>query len=223
MRFPLFFFKKKILQIGVAHYLIILISGFLLFYFMCFLGLKFIMLASPVILISLLYPISICIKNKTFSVRSIPFLKLFLISFVWAYVTVLLPLLYNGAVLSIDVLNIFFQRILFIIAISIPFDIRDIEIDKIKTLPNTIGVMWAKIFSFGCLFLVEILLIIGLIFSLIQMHDFIALFLSILLSAIIILLTHKKNSYFFYGIFVEGLSIIMCLFVLISNFIYSYG
>jgi len=220
MRFPLFFSKTTFCKIGLVHCVVILFSGLISCFLMFFLGLKFILLIIPIILISVLYPLSIDVNKKAYSIRSIPFLKLFLISFVWAYVTVFLPLIYNSVEINIYVLSVFVQRVLFVIAIAIPFDIRDINVDRIKTLPNTLGTRASKFFACACLLLVELLLIINVIASFMDTHHFIAIFLSILLSAIIISLTHKNNSYFFYGIFVEGLSIIMCLFVIISNWIY---
>ena len=86
--------------------------------------------------------------------REISYLKLPLISFVWAIATVLLPLFLNGLegrVEIIIVLAVVLSRGLYISGLTIPFDVRDLEIDRLdmKTVPQTIGVYsslcWAMI------------------------------------------------------------------------------
>jgi len=86
--------------------------------------------------------------------REISYLKLPLISFVWAIATVLLPLYLNGLegrVEIIIVLAVVLSRGLYISGLTIPFDVRDLEIDRLdmKTVPQTIGVYsslcWAMI------------------------------------------------------------------------------
>ena len=86
--------------------------------------------------------------------REISYLKLPLISFVWAIATVLLPLYLNGLegrVEIIIVLAVVLSRCLYISGLTIPFDVRDLEIDRLdmKTVPQTIGVdsslCWAMI------------------------------------------------------------------------------
>ena len=86
--------------------------------------------------------------------REISYLKLPLISFVWAIATVLLPLYLSGLegrVEIIIVLAVVLSRGLYISGLTIPFDVRDLEIDRLdmKTVPQTIGVdsslCWAMI------------------------------------------------------------------------------
>lgn len=75
------------------------------------------------------------------NLRSLATLKLFLIAFTWAGVTVLIPLIQHEISFDPDVWILFLQRFLFILAITIPFDLRDLNYDKIelKTLPQIIG------------------------------------------------------------------------------------
>ena len=198
-------------------YILFISSVFVLLY-IYLMGLYFFKLIIPVALISLLYPWSLKISGQVYSIRSVPFLKIFLIGSTWSYVTFLLPLLYHGIEINYLVLDFLLQRFLFIIAISIPFDIRDISVDHIKTIPNTIGVYQSKLFAWFCLFIIDILLIIDLINNVISTPYFVALFLCIEITSLILYFTNRNNSVIFYGIFVEGLSIIMCLFVFIASF-----
>jgi hypothetical protein len=83
---------------------------------------------SACLLISIFYVIS--------NWREIPFLKAFLVSFVWTIVLVILPNLMQE---KMNIGNLTF--LLFFYALTIPADARDIEMDhkKMKTLPQLIG------------------------------------------------------------------------------------
>lgn len=89
--------------------------------------------------VSLLYDVPI----GRLRLRDLGLIKIFLIGIVWASVTVWLPAFHAGLPLSdADVWLIWAQRLLFILAITLPFDIRDILIDKaleLSTIPRLIG------------------------------------------------------------------------------------
>jgi hypothetical protein len=87
-------------------------------------------------------------------VREIPYIKLPLISLVWAIATVILPVYLTGLEGDIEVWTLFaivLSRGLYISGLTIPFDVRDLDIDRLdmKTVPQTIGVAsslyWAMI------------------------------------------------------------------------------
>lgn len=90
-------------------------------------------------LISLAYDIPI--GNRR--LRTTGILKVFLIAFVWGAVTVLLPAVHAGESLqSANVWMLMVQRSLFILAITLPFDLRDVLIDRevqMETVPARIG------------------------------------------------------------------------------------
>mgnify|MGYP001445322386 CR=1 FL=1 len=209
---------KTIFNHKTTIYYILSLSAFASLLLFFILGYDFLKLAFPVILISVFYPVSIKINNQFYSIRQIPFLKIFLIAFTWSYITVLLPLLYLDFTMDYFMLDIFFQRLLFVIAISIPFDIRDCYRDKIVTIPNTIGIVESKFFAWFCLVIIDVLLFIDVISHNITVPFFIALFLSIEICSLLIYYSNNNRSLMFYGFFVESLSIIMCLFVLIASF-----
>jgi len=77
--------------------------------------------------------------------RDIYWLKTFWIAFAFSWLTTFLPAVYRGSLSSMlkpEVLFIFIRGLLFLFAICIPFDIRDIEFDKQKgvtTLPVLFG------------------------------------------------------------------------------------
>jgi len=146
-------------------------------------------------------------------------LKIFLVAFSWSFITVLAPLLYLDYVIDYNVIVHFFRIILFVIAISIPFDIRDVSVDRISTIPRFIGIPNSKIFALFCLFIFEISLILDLLKNIILVTDFFAFFLTIELSGLVIYFSNEKKSEWFFSVLVESLSIIMFLFVLILSLI----
>lgn len=80
--------------------------------------------------------------------RDFDYLKIFLVAIVWAFITVMLPLLEHETVLlSYISILLLLERMLFIFAITLPFDIRDLKVDesiKVKTIPAMIGVPKTK-------------------------------------------------------------------------------
>ena len=83
--------------------------------------------------------------------RTVPLLKIILIAISWAGITVLFPLINAGiSVLNWAVLGVFIQRFLFVFAITIPFDIRDITYDNksLKTMPQLFGIAKSKYIGF---------------------------------------------------------------------------
>jgi len=98
-------------------------------------------------------------RFKNINLRSIASLKLFLIAFTWAGITVIFPLVQNGVFIEKSIMIIFLQRFLFVLAITIPFDIRDMQDDKnqLKTMPQLFGVVKSKIIAgFALLILIII-------------------------------------------------------------------
>ena len=210
--------SQQIVKDKNALYCIFVTSIFAILLLLFILGSSFLKLVLPAMLISLLYPCSIKINKHFYSIRQIPFFKIFLIAFTWSYITVLVPLWYHDFKMDYFMLDVFFQRLLFVIAISIPFDIRDCDTDKIMTIPNTIGIIESKFFAWFCLLIIDVLLFIDVIRHNITVPSFIALFISIEICALLIYYSNKNRPLIFYGFFVESVSIIMCLFVFIASF-----
>jgi 4-hydroxybenzoate polyprenyltransferase len=95
---------------------------------------------TPFALITLLYSVPVFKTQKSFMrLREIPFLKIFLISFVWSTATTIIPVIHNeSSLFNLSVIATLTERFFFIFAITIPFDIRDMESDLqagLKTIP----------------------------------------------------------------------------------------
>ena len=146
-----------------------------------------------------------------FTLRRLPFFKIFFIGFVWAASGIIIPLMYEEYRFSYEHLGkeelaYMAAQLLFIAAICIPFDIRDIESDRkhtIKTLAVTHGLSKTKT--------------IGIILLLIYMslaQNSIQLFIYVLTGVpgiILILYSATHRHRYYYSVLVDGL--IICQFV----------
>ncbi|MBN2868139.1 MAG: hypothetical protein JXK08_05670, partial [Flavobacteriaceae bacterium] len=81
------------------------------------------------------------------NLRQISGLKVYIIAAVWAFTTVVLPILNNHQELTTKVWITVLQNFVFVLALMIPFEIRDLKFDSIKlaTIPQQIGVKKTKI------------------------------------------------------------------------------
>src|SRR5680860_1607723 len=78
-------------------------------------------------LFTLLYALPLFGNNT--NLRGLTGLKIFVIAFVWAGVTVLLPLADHINVWKWDVFVVFLQRFFLVLALILPFEIRDLRFD----------------------------------------------------------------------------------------------
>ena len=104
-------------------------------------------------LISMFYVVKVNGKNM----REVPYLKIHLIALTWTLILILFPLINEGHGAK------FWPTIahyLYVLAVTIPFDIRDLKYDtpSQKTIPQIVGVARAKIISIALLVLFVILM-----------------------------------------------------------------
>ncbi|TVZ53153.1 hypothetical protein [Dokdonia sp. Hel_I_53] len=99
-------------------------------------------------LLTLFYAIPLFFKDK--NLRSISGIKIFIIAFVWAGVTVILPILQNELNITQEIWWIVLQRFFYVLAVMIPFEIRDLKYDHsaLKTLPQQFGVLRTKLVGY---------------------------------------------------------------------------
>lgn len=111
------------------------ISGFSLF--------SIFQMNSPALLylsIAIIISIFYVVRIKDRNLRSIPYLKIYLIALVWVVVTMFIPLI-NEQQINSDTLYFSLIHIIYFVAVTIPFDIRDLPYDdsEQKTIPQMIG------------------------------------------------------------------------------------
>jgi len=162
--------------------------------------------------------------DKKFGLRNIPGIKLFLIALVWSLSTVLLPILdleSTGALHTPnrDTILLIAKRFLFIAAITVPFDIRDLFQDKssaLKTIPVMLGEKKAYLFCQALLFAYVILLFL---FSESFDRNFIALSLTIILSGWLIFKSNFVRNEYYYFLYLDGTMILQFLMLFLANLI----
>ena len=99
---------------------------------------------APIALITVLYSIPVSANPKhLLRLREIPYLKIFMIAAIWSASTILLPIVQSVETFSqMHIFAMLSERFFFILAITIPFDIRDLEADgqqELKTIPMLLG------------------------------------------------------------------------------------
>ena len=175
--------------------------------------LKALLYLIPFALLTFFYGFPLPFKKNP--LRNVPGIKLFVIGFSFAGVTVIFPLVQNDISLSINHWLTFIQRFLFIILITIPFDIRDLHCDmkSLNTLPQRFGVKKAKMIGvlYAIFFVVleffkqpidDIQLIIGLIV--------------ILISTVFLIFSKEKQSKYFSAFWVQSHTIFWFLLIFIG-------
>ena len=151
------------------------------------------------------------------NLRNFSSLKIFIVAFVWAGVTVIVPFISSETVVSGDVLLTFFQRILIVVALILPFEIRDIPYDSLnlKTLPQQLGVRNTKLLGLA-------VLLLCLVFEFFKHRSEVAYIISLLGFCVILgwllVISKTYQTRYFASFWVEGLPIIwLLLFVLFEQ------
>lgn len=210
--------RQIIFKFRVFFWILCFVSALLTFYFFSSI---YELIVYPLIIlgfVSIVYGLPI-FKNGTvwFRLRDVPGLKIFLIASIWALVSQGLPDLISRQTLNYLAL---FERFLFIFAITIPFDIRDLRFDKfnLATLPQYFGVRKARWIGIGALLIAEFILVYRFFFQCnLNLWGAITIYLTYELSAFLIYKSHPNLKERYTTIGVEGLPILMGLVFFFSQ------
>lgn len=195
------------------------IKGILLLIFLSILGLatilfftdfnlKSLLILFPFAFMTFFYAIPLFkIGKLEVSFRNFPMVKIFSIVLSWAGISVFFPLYEADFQFNSAVYIEFMQRIFILLAITIPFDIRDVKADSktLKTLPQIMGINPSKVFG--------ILLLFGFVLLEIFKENFTYVgFLIVLIISIItglfLLFSSPKRSRFYTSFWVESVPVI---------------
>ncbi len=151
--------------------------------------------------ISLLISFLYVFKIKRKSLRDIPHLKIHLIAIIWVVAIGGFELL-NEKNFTIEKWGFVLAHYFYIVAVTIPFDIRDLKYDNPsqRTIPQVFGIKKAKIIS-------VLFLIIYFLIAINQQENLLknSLFILVLLYTIILIITSSKNrNEFHYSGQIEG-------------------
>lgn len=165
------------------------------------------------------------IGEQKFSLRNIPGLKLVMITLVWTMSCVLLPILeaQAGQLATIslrDTTILIAKRFLFIAALAIPFDIRDLFQDKQSGL-KTIPVAWGEknAYLFCQVLLIGYVVLLFLFRNMGFTTDFWALSLSVVLTGWLIFKSKWEKNEYYYFFYMDGVLILQYVFVIAFNYV----
>lgn len=156
-------------------------------------------------LVSFFYIIhDINIYGFKLSIRNVPYIKTIIVSLIWALITVVPQLLDNNLIgEDIQWKVLLVERFLFILSITLMFDIRDINSDPeyLHTIPRLVGVRITKALAILFLF-------IGYVFLSkfdIPSYSKIAMLGLYLIMGVTILYSDDKRSEYYYSAWFDGL------------------
>ena len=186
----------------------------ILLFYGCKIPFKTLLNFIPVAAITILYAIPFLAGFQK-SLREISYLKIFFVAFVWAFVTALIPLQADVFTINLETILYFFQRFLFVIVLTLPFEIRDmhLDFDNVKTLPQKIGINQTKRFGFALL-----LFILVLEFLITKAYYTRNIFLIVCFVLLIFLMRSKENQTKFYAAFwVESIPVFWWILLICFN------
>ncbi len=168
-------------------------------------------------LLTLAYVLPVLKSRKR--LRDLPLIKIFLIAFVWTWLTLFLPTDYARPTLLFWMA---IERILFFLAITIPFDIRDLEVDSsigVKTLVHQLGVKKSRLLAILFLLIGLILIIFMLAQMWITTPMFLGLLVTYLLCAMLIILSNEQKGDWFFGGLLDGTIGLRIIFIILFVYI----
>lgn len=194
-----------------------LICFILMTYYAIELGIRTLIIIAVLGLVTFLYAIPMLPKHilldQQQNLREIGGLKIYVIAFVWAGVTVLLPILHLEHEISTDVILTVIQRFLLILVLMLPFEIRDLKFDSLKlaTIPQKIGVKKTK--AIGALVLI-VFFNLEFFKDELQMSFIVSTLIIVFFLLLFLLFSNKDQSKYYSAFWVESLPILWLILLL---------
>lgn len=143
--------------------------------------------------------------------RDLNFIKIFLVAIVWAWVSVLLPYLELGKPLDSSLIFMALERAFFVFAITLPFDIRDMEVDAhndVKTIPARIGARKSKYLAAGLMAVSMFFVLLNTYMHFYSLWTAFGLLISAFITVFVINYSDRtEEDYFFTGL-VDGMMLV---------------
>ncbi len=183
------------------------------FSFFCFLALIYFALKLPIktlliiggfAALTFFYAIPF-LKNK--NLRTFIGIKILIVAIVWGGVTIIIPIINEDNFLTETIWISFLQRVLFVFALTLPFEIRDLIYDELAlgTLPQRLGVFVTKIVG-------TILLVISLLVEFFKVESNKDYILSFGIIGVVLLIflfvSNRKQSKYFASFWVESIPVL---------------
>lgn len=142
--------------------------------------------------------------------REVPGFKIFLIAALWAMVTVTLPAIESGAFGTMEGAVLTLERFLFIFAITLPFDIRDLPFDgpNMFTLPQRYGINGAKGIGLFALLAMDLIIVLEWGLGFYSLAEMLCLIAVAELAAVALFFSNPERPEPYFSVGVEGLSLL---------------
>ena len=190
--------------------------GFMIYYVLQLERNTFI-IVSILALITLLYAIPLLPKNvfldNKYNLRSVSGLKVYIIAFVWAFATIVLPVVNNDYPINFDVFVMLLQRYIFVVVLILPFDIRDLHYDSLKlsTIPQRIGIKSTKILGMSLLL---VFLLLEFFKDDLDLNQILTTLIITIVTGLFIAFSNMDRGRFYSAFWVEALPIFWLILVL---------
>lgn len=198
-----------------SHVIYMLISAVFLMPILFFIEQSALFLFIICAFITVTYSINVVrIKGKWRNLRQ-GFLKPISVVMMWSILTVVFPLS-NQSVLSSEILLLLLERFLFLMAITLPFDLRDMSIDEkegVRTIPLIIG--WRKTINMSIMFIVlfAITAFVTYILKMQNIYVLLAYLGSALITFFAVHKTKPERNVLHYAFTLEAMSLIQTLLI----------
>lgn len=160
-------------------------------------------------------------KNGWKRLRDLYWLKTLWIAFAFCWLTTFLPVVYRESLAAMakpQVLFIFVRSLLFLFAMCIPFDIRDMQFDRMKgvsTLPVRLGAKKSVVVGSLLLMLFLFLVIIQLLYADLAMRPALGLLFSSCVGIVLLQLAKNKQPALLFSLLYDGALFTQWLFILL--------
>lgn len=167
----------------------------------------------PLALLSILYSVTIRVKQHTISIRQLPYTKAIFVALVWAVLVAFLPSRQGNGIESDSLLFPWLcSEFLLLYALALLFDLKDEQVDQrenVKTFPQLIGFSSTKLLSLG--------LLVGRLVLIVSMRPyfFLELLISVLASVVILFFLTKRRTEYFYMLVLDGIMLMKALVILV--------
>lgn len=164
------------------------------------------------------------VKGFRYSLRTMPYTKLFVVVIVWVLMTVLLPINIEDFERP-EVILLLLERICFLLAITLPFDIRDMDQDRaqgVTTIPLKFG--WTRSIGLSYIFLslFSIVVLLGYHNSFHNTFQTSMLIISALITFVVVKKLKPNGELVHYTLYLEGTSLMQSLLIWFSYLALSF-
>ena len=168
--------------------------------------------------ISVLYILPVFSNNKR--LRDFDLIKIFLISIIWGLIIGLIPYFEVNGFVDFTGFLYFMEKLTFILAITIPFDIRDLRFDKkinVITIPGKLGVKKSYLLTYILLGASLIICTILYYLDYYSLKVMLALITGYMLTAVAVLVSKNKRDDYYYSGLLDGTIIIVALMGIVAS------